>query len=322
MQEPGETRSRIADRAAGRRRAAVGLLLAGSLLSGAAAAVEPGGIYTVRPGETLSRIAAEAYGDGGDWPAIMLATNDRLTQQPELRFISDPNQVEPGERVWVPSIEEMERWMDQYGAYVAAVLDMSLPQPWEVSTALVPLADGRPLRMVTWARSGQFQECKAPPEARGADCKTTTDGEVWVTAVPYLQRFCQALPAGTDLVLRLEQRLGMPPASNKTEFVEIVVLDPARDLFRPCADTRIDTTTCALGPPGADASEEDRDWFLNQYFVSYATAHPTRYPWTSLGYTYDWGGAGSEEGESEFVVREGAEIEVAAITPTAEYCGR
>jgi len=62
-----------------------------------------------------------------------------------------------------------------------------------------------------------------------------------------------------------------------------------------------------------------RDWFLSQYYESYGRAQPTRYPWTSLGYTFDWGSEVSEEGESEFVIPRGSEVVVESITPTAEY---
>ena len=45
------------------------------------------------------------------------------------------------------------------------------------------------------------------------------------------------------------------------------------------------------------------------------------YPWTQLGYTYDWApGAESEVGESEFVVRAGSEVIVESVTSQADYC--
>lgn len=241
----------------------------------------------------------------------MLATNSRLAELPELRFIGDPNLIRPGQIVWLPDAAEKSHWMRHYRSYVAAVLDMSLPQPWEVSRSLVSIPPDAPLTVVSWTRAGQYS---VGPASAG--------GQIWVTVSPYLRDFCRSLKDRSELVTRLEQRLGLPPASNKSEFVEMVLADPAADLFRPCADPRIDTTTCPLGPPGEDTPEKHRDWFLGQYFASYATAHPTRYPWNSLGYTYDWGDSPSEEGESEFVIRPGASIDVVSITPTEQYCRR
>lgn len=44
------------------------------------------------------------------------------------------------------------------------------------------------------------------------------------------------------------------------------------------------------------------------------------YPWTRLGYTYDWGAPGAEVGEDELVLRPGAEVEVVTAPTTEEYC--
>lgn len=285
------------------------LLLALFVRAADSSAAVTGDVHTVVAGESLTRIAEQAYGAGRAWTAILLATNSRLATMSELNFIGDPNALVPGQRVWVPDVAEKDRWLRLYRAYVAAILDMSLPQPWEVSSRLVSIPEDAPARVLTWARDGQF--------ALG---ETVAGREIWVTAVPHLRRFCQALSNRSDLVVRLEQRLGLPPASNKSVFVEIQVARPADDLFRPCADPRIDTSTCSLGPPESDAPFDHRNWFLTQYFSSYAQAHPTRYPWTSLGYTYDWGDPSSEEGESEFVIKPAATINVLSITTTEDYC--
>lgn len=289
-------------------RLALGVLLV-ALATTPLAAGASGGIHTVVPGESMARIAAATYGDDRAWTAILLATNARLASTSDLKFIGDPNTLVPGQKVWVPAPREKDLWMERYRAFITAVLDMSLPEPWEVSRDLVAIDPDAPVRLVTWAREGQF--------ALG---RSVTNNEIWVTVAPHLRAFCRALSTDTDLVARLEQRLGLPPASNKSDFVELTVDDLENHLFRPCADPRIDSTSCPLGPPGQDIDASHRDWFLAQYFSSYAQAHPTRYPWTSLGYTYDWGDSSSEVGESEFVIRTGATIEVTAITPTEAYC--
>lgn len=270
----------------------------------------PGGLYRVQAGESLSIVAGRVYGDTAAWPAIMLASNRRLEEVPELRFIGDPNTVASGEAVWLPQPAEADVLNALYADYLRAVADMALPQPWEVVHDLVALSQ-EPARVVSWARDGVFST-GAQPAA----------GDIWVTVEPHLQEFCRRQArslSAEELVLRLEQRLGLPPASNKTVFVRITV--DGDGIFRPCADPRTDTVTCALGPPPDRVAPADQDWFYRQYYGSYALARPTQYPWTSLGYTYDWGGDGSEVGESEFVIRRGAAITVEAIVPTAQYCG-
>ncbi len=273
----------------------------------ATGAARGGTLYTVAAGESLSTIAARTYGDGRAWSAIMLATNARLSEIAELEYIGDPNTIGPGQQVWLPDAAEKDHLMQHFRDYVAAVLDMSLPQPWEVSRSLIAIAPQDPITVVSWVQAGRY-----------SIGRSQASGQIWVTVVPHLRDFCRALKDETELVTRLEQRLGLPPASNKTEFVEIRLPDPAAAMFRPCADPRIDTTTCPLGPPADDSPH--RDWFLGQYFASYAMAHPSRYPWTSLGYTFDWGDPASEHGESEFVIRPGAKIDVVSITSTADYC--
>ena len=59
------------------------------------------------------------------------------------------------------------------------------------------------------------------------------------------------------------------------------------------SDTEVTDTSCELGahPPcivGDALCHARRDFFFEQYYNSYGTARPVMYPWTSLGYTFDW----------------------------------
>jgi hypothetical protein len=44
------------------------------------------------------------------------------------------------------------------------------------------------------------------------------------------------------------------------------------------------------------------------------------YPWTRLGYTYNWNPEASIEGTSEFVIPEGTSVEVCGVVPATEFC--
>ncbi|HXO18393.1 MAG TPA: hypothetical protein VOA87_00560, partial [Thermoanaerobaculia bacterium] len=45
------------------------------------------------------------------------------------------------------------------------------------------------------------------------------------------------------------------------------------------------------------------------------------YPWTGLGYTWDWAADNRDHhGESEFVAPTGTQVTVESVTPIAEYC--
>jgi hypothetical protein len=51
-----------------------------------------------------------------------------------------------------------------------------------------------------------------------------------------------------------------------------------------------------------------RNWFDNTWSASYKSEGG--YPWTRLGYTYDWGSSGDKYGLSEFLVREESQVTV------------
>nr|WP_240761829.1 LysM peptidoglycan-binding domain-containing protein [Nitrosococcus wardiae] len=51
----------------------------------------------VQPGDTLSQIAARAYGDPNQWPLIYEANRDK---------IKDPNVITPGMELTLPPVPE------------------------------------------------------------------------------------------------------------------------------------------------------------------------------------------------------------------------
>ena len=51
-------------------------------------------------------------------------------------------------------------------------------------------------------------------------------------------------------------------------------------------------------------------WFKNWFDKEKVSRSKDAGPWTRLGYTYDWGNPNSKYGLSEFIVKDGAEIEV------------
>ena len=203
-------------------------------------------------------------------------------------------------------------------AYMVAILDAAQAEPGEISDTLIAIREntdqllwkGPPedqkVLMVTWTSWDGYV-----PNL-GKEMELTLD--VWVTAVPELQDFCGAYPSDDKVPVdrRLKQLLGLPLDSNKTKFVEMWV-NPA-NMFRPCPDPEITDHTCEIDFP-ADVSAAHVAWFeMNQ------AENEAAFPWTKLGYTYDWGNPKSEVGFSEFVVRRASIVEIHSITPTADYC--
>ncbi|NET73808.1 MAG: hypothetical protein F6K62_23600 [Sphaerospermopsis sp. SIO1G2] len=153
--------------------------------------------------------------------------------------------------------------------------------------------------------------------------------QTWLTAVPQVQDFCQRyqptnvdIPDNIELSLRLQQYLGLVlnKYSTKTHFVEMWV--KSKDLMRPCIDPEINDTSCNLLPvPVPDSSPIIKAIYNNSYF----NERKEYYPWSGLGYTYDWGNPEKPHvGPSEFIINstpeEPVEVEVFSVTATEEYC--
>jgi hypothetical protein len=214
--------------------------------------------------------------------------------------------------------EELQR------AYLAAVQDAANPTSADISKnlwAIVPANDklvwesepgSSRVLVVTWTSYTGYND------KVGQDIQTTR--EVWVTAVPEVKEFIHSrhvLP--WDLTLRLEELLGVPPNSGKTTFVEFWVSPD--DLFRPSPDPEITDQEAGLDFPRSTEYVTVDDafiqWFNNLKNTSYGEGG---YPWTRLGYTYDWGDPFSQVGVSEFVIRTGASVGVYSTANSEEYC--
>ena len=120
-----------------------------------------------------------------------------------------------------------------------------------------------------------------------------------------------------------------------------------QDIFRPCPDPEITDRKCqtdfpsdpfrtfsstelvrATEGPGWNIFMNYTGWFNNRknYIYSNARSYPASspYPWTRLGYTYDWGSR-NHVGLSEFVVHgrkqdgSGITVGIGALKSTADY---
>jgi len=147
---------------------------------------------------------------------------------------------------------------------------------------------------------------------------------VWVTVAPQLKKFCEDYSAGATsapLPRRLEQLLGLPPNSGHQFVVELWV--KPEDLFRPSADPEVTDYEAQLTFPDVrgyiSVSEHYKQWYSSTAKTRYRPSSGPAYPWTRLGYTYDWGNSETRVGLSEFVIREGAQLTVHSVTPTNQY---
>lgn len=62
--------------------------------------------YIVRAGDWLSKLAEKYLGDPMLYMAIVLATSKKYGEDPSFAYINDPDFIEPGWKLWIPSAEE------------------------------------------------------------------------------------------------------------------------------------------------------------------------------------------------------------------------
>lgn len=140
---------------------------------------------------------------------------------------------------------------------------------------------------------------------------------IWITTAPELLTRMKAEKA-TDVNRRLIELLGLPPNATYSYFVEFWV--KPQDLFRPCLDKEITDSKCDVCFP-AETEPSHIDW-INQSRIDryYPCELYQQYPWSQLGYTYDWNPKNKTHvGLSEFVIGKEKNIVVKAIYTTEEY---
>ncbi|MGE0430735.1 MAG: hypothetical protein AB7K09_07195 [Planctomycetota bacterium] len=140
----------------------------------------------------------------------------------------------------------------------------------------------------------------------------TLSRDVWVTVVPDLQVWARAIHGADDR--RIGQVLGLPPGKRYPFFATMTVR--TADLFRPAFEHHVDRYECRLDF-AIDAPRAHRDWLLAELAQRRESADP--WPFTALGYTFDWATPDAPVGLAEFIVRKGAVVRVTAKTPTADY---
>jgi hypothetical protein len=226
-------------------------------------------------------------------------------------------------------------WTD----YCRAVAATRIPAARNLAHDLVPIVRSTP--RLRWNEQGQVlmatlaeSDCKDHgPFCRDQIGKSVPlTGEVWLSAAPFLQDFCRGLPrsAAADLKLRLLQRLGIAPDGVPVDAVVEMWIDP-KDFFRPCADPEVTDGECTLPLTPGDGSAcpwAGSTWMCHNWESSYPVAcgpgvDPIPFPWTGLGYTWDWSpGNPTHHGESEFVVPAGKTVMIESVMGISEYCGR
>ena len=242
--------------------------------------------------------------------------------------------------------------------YEMACQDASVALADEIVSDLTPITDwnedliwedgpGSRVLVVSWVSENVASFYLCPPEGCGADdlCREGRECpnyrfDTWVTVVPELKDF---FGNSNPVPLRIAQLLGLPAADAQRKAYMLEMYVSPRDLFRPCPDPEITDSQCELEIPpdlfrsfdptaliyadqnAVNAFVDYPAWFVNRSDFIYSGAYP--YPWTRLGYTYDWGNPYNPVGLSEFVVHgkkldgQGIAVKINRVCRTADYFG-
>ncbi|WP_292466991.1 hypothetical protein [Methanolobus sp.] len=200
--------------------------------------------------------------------------------------------------------------------YRAAIEDAMVTEENEIYRELVPINESNTelqwmeesgekyILVVTWTKY---------PESYPVDSNVLTWwGDTWVMVIPELKGFVeQNNIQDNELTLRLEQLIGLPYDDGNEYFVEMWVKPD--DLFRPSPDPEITDTQAQLDF-NENVSQEHVEWFNSLKNNTY-----DQYPWTRMGYTYDWGNPDGEIGMSEYVIRNNSTVIVSSVSTTSDY---
>jgi len=219
-----------------------------------------------------------------------------------------------------------------YQMYSNALLDAAITLPDEISTDLLPLlpeSPGTEWRTFTnWVDGTTSQWVKVNTMLYRGDAGWTWNSlliegnvtltqewsnEIWVTPHPQLYDLCTAY-TGTQQRLRMQKALGLPPRSGDYGVVEFFI-DP-KYMFRPTPDPSVVDCSTGLAPdearpyltenPIQGISEGYAAWYRNNYdYSGYEATNDlnSSWPWTRLGYTYDYANVPTRPiGLSEYVV--------------------
>jgi hypothetical protein len=212
---------------------------------------------------------------------------------------------------------------DSAGLYLRAIGDSAIASEAKVRPLLaIPQTDT--VQVVAWV-SASSQFCAGG----GNQCQYTVGKNgTFVSLDGEVKNKCLAWElSGDALRKRLEQLLGLPPDQpvqyQKSSFVVLAI--PSGHLQRPCAglgDNVDGHPTCSIrlkSSPEISPLEFLGGQMAGSY-ISVTSGSPG-YPFTRLGYTYDWSPVSADHyGASEFILVPGTVATVKAQMSTDEYC--
>ncbi len=211
-------------------------------------------------------------------------------------------------RVYAPSEETAD-------AYALAMRDSVFADADEILPLVTITKDSD---MVTWNEAGDkvlmVSWHKYPESYPDGSTFVCSYGDIWTFTDREILSWYEENHEGVeDWELRFEQLIGLPVEKEYTHFTAFWV--DTDELARPAYQTDI-TKQISEADLDGSALGDYKAWFDDNVLWSY---FDSAYPWTRLGYTYDWKEDDAEYGLSEFLILEGSTAEVAWTVTTEEF---
>jgi ribose transport system substrate-binding protein len=104
----------------------IAMLAAFVPVAAAAPPEQEGQEYIISLGDWLSKIAEKYLGNVLAYPAIVDATNQKHAEDPSFVEITNPDLIEPGWKIWIPSAEEAAAFMGTQAPAPAAAIKVAV----------------------------------------------------------------------------------------------------------------------------------------------------------------------------------------------------
>ncbi|MCI8681384.1 MAG: hypothetical protein HFH50_00035 [Lachnospiraceae bacterium] len=199
--------------------------------------------------------------------------------------------------------------------YRDAVRDAAFADDDEI-LPLVSLVESDP--MTTWQNGKALLLTwhNYPESYPEGETVTIQWGPVWVFTDKEIASHAEELQKADDAEARLKQIISFAPDSEHSTVTGLWV-DP-KNVKRPAyqSDPTIEDMSNSFDE---NVDEDFKSWFDDNTLWSYFYGE---YPWTRLGYTYDWADNDTEYGMTEFIVEDGAQVTVEFTETTEEFLNR
>ncbi len=200
--------------------------------------------------------------------------------------------------------------------YAKAMNDAKEAEASEIETLVILTPDSD---MVTWNEDETkvllLSWHENPESYIAGGSFTCSNGDIWAFTDKEILSWYDGNAKGVaDWELRLEQLIGLPVITEYTHVSAFWV--DIDEVIRPAYQLDV-TKQMSADLLDGSALGGYKPWFDDNTEYSYSEETP--YPWTRLGYTYDWADNGKEYGLSEFLILADSVIEVEWTKSTDEF---